>query len=492
MEGVVLVVCSLIVAMAYCNPVECPAKCECDSPRITCEGGTISILDKRLTALVIQDADPPITTLNHAITQQLEHLVKLQLDSVGLTEIDPGALATIQRLETLEITNNRIATIGPATFRNCGKLIYLNLENNNIEVIEEGTFTSLDNLHHLNLSHNALTTLPKYLPTRLQVLDVEYNRISEVQDLSSASMTSLNLCHNDISHIDPDQIELKNLKSLCIGGIKFNLSDDLVNHNKLPVLESLQLKGDPENKLRVTNKIQENILNMTTQSLKNLELSYCGLASPKIFTQANSKLQNLKATDVKLVPTRLSLWPKFELPKIEILDLSGSPYLTKLFLTSNAPTTLPDLKILKMSHCWIRDFPESHFEQKTPNVKQLDISHNPLECTCYGISWIPNYVRYGKLILLNEENTICAIPKHLKDIPLLTASLCPIIPTPDTTSTPATYTTSLVTSVDTTVIPEESHSSSPGMTTTNKGNLLLVSPVIIMISFITLCVCLIV
>ncbi|KAG7177077.1 Vasorin-like [Homarus americanus] len=420
MEGVVLVVCSLIVAMAYCNPVECPAKCECDSPRITCEGGTISILDKRLTALVIQDADPPITTLNHAITQQLEHLVKLQLDSVGLTEIDPGALATIQRLETLEITNNRIATIGPATFRNCGKLIYLNLENNNIE------------------------------------------------------------------------IELKNLKSLCIGGIKFNLSDDLVNHNKLPVLESLQLKGDPENKLRVTNKIQENILNMTTQSLKNLELSYCGLASPKIFTQANSKLQNLKATDVKLVPTRLSLWPKFELPKIEILDLSGSPYLTKLFLTSNAPTTLPDLKILKMSHCWIRDFPESHFEQKTPNVKQLDISHNPLECTCYGISWIPNYVRYGKLILLNEENTICAIPKHLKDIPLLTASLCPIIPTPDTTSTPATYTTSLVTSVDTTVIPEESHSSSPGMTTTNKGNLLLVSPVIIMISFITLCVCLIV
>lgn len=145
----------------------------------------------------------------------------------------------------------------------------------------------------------------------------------------------------------------------------------------------------------------------------------------KFFNQANSKLQNLKATDITLFMTR-SGFSKFELPSIAIFDLSYSPILAQLFLTSSSPYSMPELKVLKMSHCNIRVFHQSFVQYKTPNLDQLDLSNNPLECTCYGISWIPNYVRQGKLILLHEENTTCATPPHLKSIPLLTASLCPI------------------------------------------------------------------
>lgn len=158
------------------------------------------------------------------------------------------------------------------------------------------------------------------------------------------------------------------------------------------------------------------------------------LPSLSVFSQANSKIEQLTATNVD-IPKQTRSVSRIQLPSIAVFDVSGSPLLARLFLTSGAPTSLPDLKVLKMSRCKISIFLENFLQQKTPNVSKLDLSDNPLECTCYGLAWIPKYVRDGKLSLLQEEKTICETPSHLKGIPLLLATLCPNISSPPTVPT---------------------------------------------------------
>lgn len=423
-QRAVFMVCLLSITVAFFYPPDCPATCECEGLTIKCDGGVIPSLDKRLTSFEIQGASPPITALTTAIAEKLDHLVYLQLNSIGLTEVQPGALGVIERLESLKINNNNISVLNPGIFTNCSKLAYLSLENNNIHVIASGTFASLYELHNLSLAHNEISSLPKLLPAKIQVLNVEYNKITDIQDLCVNSLISLNLCHNNITYLDPDQVDLKNLIELCLGGPRFTLSDKLVNQNIFPVLGSLQLRGNSQTPIMMNDKSQRNIQAMTAQSLHTLELSSCRLTSLRIFNQVNSKLQNLKASDISIMIR--STAAKFELPAIEIFDISNSPFLAQLILNSPSPNTLPGLKILKMSNCNIKVFPQNFLQYKTPNLNQLDLSNNPLDCTCYEASWIPNYVRQGKIILLHEESTTCATPPHLENIPLLTASLCPI------------------------------------------------------------------
>nr|XP_045624267.1 leucine-rich repeat-containing G-protein coupled receptor 4-like [Procambarus clarkii] len=437
-EFVTFLACIIGIAMCYTNPPKCPAECECEGPTITCDSELGPSLDPRFTSFKIQDASHAITTLSPAITTKLKNLVELQLVTVRLTEIEPGALGIIERLENLKIANNNIHKIGIETFKNCSSLIYLNLENNNINVIEDGTFASMSDLRNLSIAHNDIIALPKHLPANLQALNTEYNQITKIQDLSLSSLISLNLCYNSISNIDPDQIDVKNVKELCLGGTVFKLSDNLISHDTFPILESLQLKGTTQNPVYIKEIFQRDIQIMAEISLHTLELKSCSLLSARFFNQMKSKLHSLKVTDTTLTLRDLRM-PKFTLPSITIFDLSGSPNLARLFLTSLAPTTLPELKILRMSHCNIKIFPESFLQYKTPNVNQVDLSHNPLECTCYGLSWIPKYVRQQKLILLHEENTTCGSPQHLKDIPLLTATLCPITINTDESTSSTVY-----------------------------------------------------
>lgn len=162
------------------------------------------------------------------------------------------------------------------------------------------------------------------------------------------------------------------------------------------------------------------------------------LNSLQLFNQPNSRLENLRVSDLK-IKTRTPTRSGIKLPSIHVFDVSGSPILAHFFLNTPAREgfVLTELTTLKMSRCNIKTFDESLLLSKAPNIERLDLSHNPLECTCYGLSWIPHYVREDKLSLLGEENTTCASPHHLTGVPLLTATLCPIVfPSKEQTTIP--------------------------------------------------------
>lgn len=165
-----------------------------------------------------------------------------------------------------------------------------------------------------------------------------------------------------------------------------------------------------------------------------------------------STLNTLKMINVTLIMTRMG-HTELKLPLIAVLDFSGSPGLAMAFLRSRATRMMTSLKVLRMAWCGITSFPQSIQEQKVPNITHLDLSHNPLRCTC-ELSWISNFVREGKLTLENEQHTICANPIHLQNIPLLTATLCPFVRTLSTMNVPES-TVSTVETFSTRITPTQ-------------------------------------
>lgn len=70
-------------------------------------------------------------------------------------------------------------------------------------------------------------------------------------------------------------MQMKNLEELCLGGSDFKLNDQLINNNSFPMLGKLQLRGNPQNKIDVSDESMRNIVSMTTQSLHTLQLESC-------------------------------------------------------------------------------------------------------------------------------------------------------------------------------------------------------------------------
>ncbi|KAK7076026.1 hypothetical protein SK128_005609 [Halocaridina rubra] len=114
-------------------PPDCPVHCECNGPATMCEGTFIPELDQRITRYTIKNVTPSMKTLTTNITYKLDHLVSLNLISVGLEDFEKGALGIISNLETLKITQNSIRTLSAEDFEGCNVLAFLNLENNNIQ-----------------------------------------------------------------------------------------------------------------------------------------------------------------------------------------------------------------------------------------------------------------------------------------------------------------------------------------------------------------------
>nr|XP_027228348.1 toll-like receptor 3 [Penaeus vannamei]XP_027228349.1 toll-like receptor 3 [Penaeus vannamei] len=443
----ILIYLHLLLVLLFCvEPglasffLECPQECECRGPAASCKGGVIPPLDPRSTQLSFDSADPPITVFSASFAQHMDHLVTLELSSVGMTELESGALGQIPRLAALNITRNNITSLNLGTFENCSHLSSLSLENNNIRVIENGTFAPLTSLVNLSLAQNALTFLPGQLPGQLSLLDLDFNKIAAVPSLALDRLTTLNLCHNVISKVTQNQAGMQRLRNLCLGGSNFTVSERLINTKNFPELESLKLQGG-EFGVKITPQAGDNIKGMA--NLRTLELDSCILSDLQLFNQPNSSLENLRVSNLKVKSkTSVSVRSRLALPSVHVFDVSGSPILAHFFLTSPAREgfVLTELTTLKMSRCNIMTFDKSVLLAKAPNIKRLDLSYNPLECTCYGLSWIPKYVREDKLSLVGEENTTCASPDHLAGLPLLTATLCPITTTntSEVTTAPST------------------------------------------------------
>ncbi|KAL7286814.1 leucine-rich glioma-inactivated protein 1-like [Trichogramma pretiosum] len=124
---------------------------------------------------------------NEAFLKFYDKLVKLEIWSSKLAEIEDGAFKGLRELKGLVLPRNEITVLKASWFRDLSKLLELNLANNRIASIEIDFLKSVPALINLDLRGNDLVALPtdfvKHLPATLRQLNIFSNPLNYHQQL---------------------------------------------------------------------------------------------------------------------------------------------------------------------------------------------------------------------------------------------------------------------------------------------------------------------
>ncbi|XP_008689564.1 CD180 antigen isoform X2 [Ursus maritimus] len=343
-------------------------------------------------------------------------------------------------VESINLQKHSISDISPATFRCFTQLQELDLTANHLNELPSGiegmktlkklvlNVNSFDQLCQVNAaSFPSLTDLS--IKGNMRKLDLGAGCLEKLENLQK-----LDLSHSDIEASDCCNLQLKNLSHLRYLNLSYNEPLGLQSQafKECPQLEGLdlafthlQVKGsqspfqnlhllqvlnlshcllDTENQHFLTGLVDLRHLNLqgnhfqdgsisktnllqTLSSLEILILSSCGLLS--IDKQA---FQNLR--------------------KMSHVDLSYNS------LTGNSMDALSHLQgiYLNMAANNIRIVP-SHLLPTLSQQSTINLSHNPLDCTCSNIHFITWY-QENLQKFEGSENTECANPPSLKGVKL--------------------------------------------------------------------------
>ncbi|KAI5623687.1 leucine-rich repeat transmembrane protein FLRT1 [Silurus asotus] len=172
--------------------VPCPSACRCDDGFIYCNDRGLSIIPSLpLTAAVlylqnnrIDNAGLP-TSLERRMTVQVVYLYDNELDDFP-THLPPS-------LRELHLQDNNIRTLPRAALARLPLLEKLHMDDNSISTvsIEDKAFANNPRLRLLFLSRNHLSSIPSGLPSSLEELRLDDNRISTIPTHAFRGLTSL-------------------------------------------------------------------------------------------------------------------------------------------------------------------------------------------------------------------------------------------------------------------------------------------------------------
>jgi Leucine-rich repeat (LRR) protein len=284
---------------------------------------------------------------------------------------------------------------------------------NKLEVFLSSIF-SLKCLKRCDLRFNHLMNLPEIRNSGLEYLDLSYNKLNRLPELSKfTSIKSLNLKSNLLRSLPESIGKLKSLENL---NLRNNYLTNLPNSiTMISSLNSLDLHGNKMNSIsvRLNDSIRElelgwNGLLTIPNSLKNLKsLTKFGLGGNKLpilpsWLGIFSSLKELDLYDNKLL----------EIP--ESMGLMKS--LEKLNLRNNQLTDLPAsmrnlkaLKSLNLSWNGFKTLPE--WIGELSSLEELNLWGNKLEILPQSIAKITTL----KIIDLNF-NKIKVIPSSLREL----------------------------------------------------------------------------
>ena len=341
---------------------------------------------------------------------------------IDLKDNEIGSIPNLNKyaeLEVLEISGNKISKISATAFRKLTKLKYLDLSNNSFthwsQINAREILSSAIKLTTLKLSHNSLKTFTtaedksfvksssleelhlkscdiehfdgKSLDyfTRLQHLDLSYNPIGWLKDLSSKTLMYLDVSHCKLDSMSPYALI------------------------KLPSITTLKISGNAQ--------FDMSFGNLTSGSLQSFEASHCSLTSPGLYSLPNLTYANLQGNNIEVLKersfSRNKLLVELDLSSNDIKEIHpqafiGARQITFVNLSTNSLTnTIPwnafstnynlkvldlsgnrietlgnlsilELEYLDVSHCSIKAI---HKDCLTglPWLKHLNLSHNPLE-----------------------------------------------------------------------------------------------------------------
>nr|XP_033807669.1 lumican [Geotrypetes seraphini]XP_033807670.1 lumican [Geotrypetes seraphini] len=182
---------------------------------------------------------------------KLKQLLKLHISYNNLTEA-VGPLP--KTLTDLYLTHNKITKMAPSLLEGLVNLTVVDLQYNALKDDSVGgTFKGLKSLEHLDLSFNELTKVPPGLPSALQILYLDNNKISSIPNDYFKDFQSLKyfrLSHNKLADAGVPG-NLFNISSLRELDLSFNELNSIPTVNE--DLENFYLQANRINRITMSS-----------------------------------------------------------------------------------------------------------------------------------------------------------------------------------------------------------------------------------------------
>lgn len=275
---------------------DCPADCSCPSQvEVFCVNQQFNAVPRvPITTLRLYVFQNSIATLSKDDFKGLVDVETLDMSQNDLSEIPDRVFETMSKLKNLDLSSNRITHISKDSFSGLVQLERLYLDANHIQSIHLEAFEGLEMLLELKLQKNQLTSLPSLNFPRLLLLDLSYNKMSNLgpSDLETPHLETLKLASLGLLSVDEDLIaSLRNLHELDLSMNKLFEVPKALKQDSLKGLISLSLAVNPLPELR-----ERDFLKLV--GLQRLDLSGLNLQGfPEGFFETFPKLAQLTAAE---------------------------------------------------------------------------------------------------------------------------------------------------------------------------------------------------
>uniref|UniRef100_A0A146KNW1 Leucine-rich repeat-containing protein 15 n=1 Tax=Lygus hesperus TaxID=30085 RepID=A0A146KNW1_LYGHE len=374
----------LSLCWARLPELECPEDCDCHYFRIN---WVTDCSETNLTA---------VPTLEEGLSL---NVYVLNLNGNNLTEIEP--FPEDIKLRSLKLADNQLTKVTRVEFAGLGYLLDLDLSGNQITHVESDSFSDSPGLITLELQSNPLEEVTgPFLITR-SLLNL---------DLSSCSLRNLNQnFFTDVPHLNSLDLSRNSFQELTPGVFDplISLQELKLNACNLTNIDgSLFAKLQDLKKLELSGNNLYNPMDWAAVLTPLIRLEYLDISRSHIRTlpddvfENNQWLRSLILANNQLIDLDVATTLGQNLKHLDFLDLSNcniigplsegafanATKLRTLYLTGNAMSAtdlavalfpLTKLQKLSLRNCTLTRLPPNTFE-KFPNLKELDISHNPL------------------------------------------------------------------------------------------------------------------
>ncbi|CAB4056589.1 unnamed protein product [Lepeophtheirus salmonis] len=274
-----------------------------------------------------------------------------------IMELESSSFYNLGQVTDLNLAHkNNLRSIPPRTLCSTPQLTSLDLSYNNILLLEQEDHSRLNlggycedgvsvNITDLNLSYNLISSLSNVvLPRSIRNLNLEGNRVSDIQIKSLTNLENLNLGGNDINRLNKDSFALHGQNSL--------LTDLSLHNNSLIGLPS---------------QIFESL-----ESLVVLNLSRNVISDSYLSQEAFAGLSKLLTLDLSHNRLRRLQPALFEsLVSLEVLLMDSN----ELYIMESSFNLFKNLRIFGLSSNYFQTF-VSHFFN--PELKSLSLEGNVL------------------------------------------------------------------------------------------------------------------
>ncbi|XP_017892407.1 SLIT and NTRK-like protein 4 [Ceratina calcarata] len=192
-------------------------------------------------------------SIEHMTNKRITRITELDLSHNSLSGLPEGFPNTLQNLRYLDLSFNRIHYLSSGNLMQFKSLDILYINNNLLTELKIQTLPNT--LIQLHSGYNEIREMLLDIP-QLEVLNIEYNNISKIENLKINSIHHLNIRGNALSNFP--NILLENLRTLDISNNQLTSIPETISIKNLPLLEKLNISENPIKNLTISTELKLN------------------------------------------------------------------------------------------------------------------------------------------------------------------------------------------------------------------------------------------